>query len=428
MVTQKKILNQFLWVSLPFILLCFCSFLQSNIAFNPYAKVFFDYFYDTRQLYSARENFEVFSPLPVLYDRYGHDINAHANWNMTSIQTILGITAECPWPWDKEDSVIRAVIEGDFLGATRFLQDSDVVGNYRMRFGYINLVTPCWELLAGEYWHPLLLLDCCPLTISFNWGAPLEPQARNPQVRFTSKPNDSISLLLAASAQNTFLSLGPDCFSFRYSADSVTPNFTALFRYTNSDFFCGAAFDYKRLMPRLKTDKCFDTNAAINSVIAEVFASYTTENGHINAKIVYSQNGTDQFLFSGYAVATRDPITDKRTYRPTQEVSAWIDAAYWLDGTKELGIFAGIGKNLGSTGPLYTDPRTHQPIVYSLFPQLDLLFRISPRLRFVKKPMTIGIELEYTQSAFGYLDRFARPRHTQTVRNVRPIFEILYSF
>ena len=93
--------------------------------------------------------------------------------------------------------------------------------------------------------------------------------------------------------------------------------------------------------------------------------------------------------------------------------------AYWFDDRqKSVGLFLGVGKNIGSTKPLYKDPTTRQPIVYALEPTLDWMFRIQPRVRFIIKPMTIGLELEILkQRLVPWIDMLAL-----SIRVQPPIF------
>ena len=306
--------------------------------------------------------------------------------------------------------------------------DTAVCYTFRIRYAYLFFDTPRWTLMAGNFWHPLFLINCFPDTISFDNGAPIEPQARDPQVTFTYK-GDSFQLIVAAAGQNTFTSPGPDNYTWRYLANAAIPNFHWQVRFLRGDFFWGVALDWKRLVPRLETTKCVDAHEHISSIFAEAFAAYNTPEFTFRSKIFYAENAADQLCISGYAIATQDPVTNRRTYANVPSVGGWIDTAYWFDeGSRSIGLFIGAGKNLGSSKPLFIDHKTKQPVVYALEPTLDSLFRIAPRARIIKKPMTIGLELEYTQAAFGKLDRFARARHPQTARNVRFLFEIIYQF
>ena len=57
-----------------------------------------------------------------------------------------------------------------------------------MRYGFIHLRS---AIMEASYWSMVVsavcLPQCFPDTISFNNGLPMEPQARDPQVRFVYK-------------------------------------------------------------------------------------------------------------------------------------------------------------------------------------------------------------------------------------------------
>ena len=86
--------------------------------------------------------------------------------------------------------------------------------------------------------------------------------------------------------------------------------------------------------------------------------------GRLRMKGIWSQNGADQILISGYGVRTINPETDCRNYSNTEAVAGWIDFSYLLGcDNHELGFFVGGTKNLGSQHKIYIDPLQ----VYLLF-------------------------------------------------------------
>ena len=399
------------------------TYVCAKLVVKPYGYVAYDHWYDTRQVLSAREDFFLLFPLPPQLDEFCEDINAHGKWQMTALQTRMGLTAEMPGWW--KDSELKGFIEADFLGSA-----DPFIYNYRLRFAYLAIKTKKWKFLAGQWWHPLFTLDCFPDTICFNNGAPMEPQARAPQVRFTYT-TDRYELIVAALSQEMqFESAGPLSFSTEYIRDSVTPNFHIHGRYFPvKDAVLGVAFDFLRLAPRVVTDNDVATHERINSVIAEIYGAYNAKKYQIRAKFTYAQNGTEQLMISGYGVRTRDPVTDVRTYSNTQAIAAWLDMAYWFSHeTKSVGLFVGATQNIGATDPLYIDPTTGEPILYQFDPHLARVARIAPRFRYKKFPFQIGLELEWTYAAYGKLNKRAHVEHPRGVNNVRLYFEIMYNF
>ncbi len=396
--------------------------LHAEIGFKPFGFVAADLFYDSRQVFGARDNFALLWPLRVLPDIYGNDINAHPQGNLTAIQTRIGITAEQPW---FKDWKISGTIEGDFLGIIE-----STTGDYRIRHAFVLLEIPTWSILAGQWWHPLWVIDCFPDTISYNNGSPMEPQAREPQLRFDYKAEHA-EIILAALGQGDFGSIGPEGSSNVYIRNACVPNFHAQLKYYfTPEYLVGGALDYLRLVPEIVTEANVATNNAVNSIIAEVFAAINKKKYQIRTKVVYGQNANDQLMISGFAVETQDPVTQIQTYTPTAAIAAWIDMAYWFgkDLTQSVGLFIGGTKNLGAGKPLYIDPETNQPIVYTYDPTLGYVWRVEPRYRYKTKAYQIGLELEITSAGFGELNRCAAVPHTTAATNVRVLFEILYFF
>ena len=400
-----------------------------GVDLTPYGVIFYDHWYDTRQIMGARYSYVLFWPEPVIKDRFCRDINAHPEWGATSIQTKVGVVAQEPW----HDGMISGVIEGDFLGA-----DDLTISTYRLRYAFLYIEHGPWRILAGSYWHPLFMYHsplpvdlyptCYPATISFNSGLPMEPQALSPQLRIAYR-SGAFELLFTAAGQNASTSLGPVGATSLLINDALIPNLDLQLRYIRDEIFFGAAFDYERLVPRIVTNNNVAAHEKIDSFIGQAWGAYNGEKFQFYAKVVFAQNASDQLLLSGFGVRTIEPFSDIRTYSNTQAVAAWIDTAYWFrEETISIGLFAGGTKNLGSFDKLYVDPTTGQPIVYAINPNVAYVFRVSPRFRFVKKPMTIGLELEYTQAAFGILNRHAVPVNTKATWNQRVLFEIAYVF
>ena len=162
------------------------------------------------------------------------------------------------------------------------------------------------------------------------------------------------------------------------------------------------------------------------------FASFNWERLGLRLKFIYGQNGDSYGLISGYAVHSIDPYTDKRSYTNTQCLNAWLDTAY--KGEVEPGLFLGVSKNIGalrSIIPSIIDPETGQKenLIYSSGLQnIDVLFRVQPRIRWFLKPFVFGAELELTGAKYGAVTDTARVINTQLVNNLRVLLAAFYVF
>ncbi len=393
-----------------------------GIQVDPYGFVSTDLFFDSRQVLAVRDGFAILWPKRVLCDKFGHDINDHGDWNLTSVHTRFGLLAKWKPSWP--DTLLKGVVEGDFLGVNeRF------TASYRLRLAYLEVQTSKWSFLAGQYWHSLFTLDCFPDTISFGNGLPMEPLTRVPQVRFTYKHKKG-ELVLMAGSQRDFASVGVLGFDTGLIRNSVIPNLDfRLSFFPKKNVVIGANLDYKRLVPRIETAKGFAVNEKIDSIICQVYGAYNGERFYFRSKFVYGQNGADQLLLSGFAVKTRDPITGKETYENTQTLTCWADTVYWLKDKKtNFGVFGGFAKNIGSQDNLFIDPQTNQPVVFAFDPDIDYVYRVSPRMRYKTKNFQFGLELEITHIAYGTLDKRARVVNPCPTHNVRLLAELLYFF
>ncbi|MBA3953934.1 hypothetical protein H0X48_01245 [Candidatus Dependentiae bacterium] len=396
----------------------------TRVAFKPYGYIKLDAFYDTRQIIGDREEHFLLFPAPYFPDVLGKDINAHGQYHMNAIETRAGVNIEGP-QWGP--CVIDGGIEADFRGSSEVS-----VNCFRMRLAYGFVDWKSGRFLFGEFSHPLYITDCYPDTVSFNGGAPLDPQARMPQLRVVQRWNQS-ELLVAVSSQRGFNSPGPKGLNAEYIARSKRPDLTAGLRYYFGDNFVGFVVDHKWLTPRLVSETGYKVDEILGSTIAEVYGSYRYAPVSLRAKSFYAQNGAEQILISGYGVSTRDEITDKRTYANTVAVGGWLDASYiFYCNRMELGFFAGYTKNKGSSKSLYIDPKSDEPIIYSLVPgvsnKIDSVARFSPRWVWSLDPLRIGVEVEWTRAAFGTPNKFGRICNARPVDNVRILGAFYYVF
>jgi hypothetical protein len=400
----------------------------AKVEVHPYGFVLWEGFWDSRQPVGSREQEGFLFPAPQLLDVLCQDINDHGEWQMTAVTTRIGVELLGPH-WD--DIKVNGRIEADFRGAT----DASI-SCLRMRHALGIVDWGTGTFLFGQWWHPLFILECFPHTVSFDISAPMDPQARDPQLRVTQKWG-WFELQVAAASQRDFGSNGPIGIASDYIRDSVMPNFHLQMRgYTTNNMF-GVAADYKRLVPRISstnpvTNQLFKVDEYFDSFIFEAFAAFNQPPWSLRMKAIWAQNANDQLMISGFGVRCRNPITYAQTYSPTACAGAWLDFTYIFGcDNNELGIFVGGTKNLGSRHRLFIDPTTHLPTIFALTqygPNIDYVWRISPRYIFMKDPIRFGAELEITQASFGTPNAFGRVCNGVPVTNYRVIFVLYYMF
>jgi hypothetical protein len=381
-------------------------------------------FFDTRQVVGFDGDQCLLFPEKQILDPCGNDINAHGQFNMVPVESNIHLGIEGPQIGDAQ---LSGVIEGNFFGRNAILN----------LFGmYVCYAQVSWETLtlkAGQWWHPILVLECYPNTVSFNSGAPMEPFSRNPQVQI-KKQIGNLDIIMAALSQIDFLTDGvkePLGFSSTYLRNSMVPILHFQLQGHVGDHVVGAGVDFKRIVPRLETNEGFKARESLNSFSAIAYAGINTEKVSMRFLTSYIENGTDYSVLGGYAVKTIDPITDERTYTNLREVSWWMDVES-IDEKVQPGLFVGVTKNLGSRDCIVgnevddngdiTDRR-----VFGLQPDIDTVFRISPRVRWnISERLVFGAEIEYTRAAYGTIDTNGSIKDSVPVGNTRFLLALYY--
>lgn len=389
----------------------------------PYGYVKWEMYFDSRQNVGTRENQLIFFPQPIIRDKFGQDINDRGHWHMTAIESRFGIVMIGP-KWDCITT--EGAIEGDFRGPT-----DATISCFRLRHAFGIVKWKTGSFLFGQYWHPLFVPVCYPHTVAFSIGAPMEPQARAPQLRITQRW-DWLEFIGAVSSQRDFQSTGPNGLSTEYIRNAITPNVTVELRAYGENFICGAVFDYLRLVPRLVSDLNISVCEQIPSYTVEAYLAVKFAPCSARMKGFWAENGTEQLLISGYGIRSIDPVTHRQTYSNTAAVGGWLDFSYTFHCDRmELGVFVGGTKNLGSRHRLHLDPDTNQPVVFALAgvaQNIDYVVRISPRYFYAKDPVRFGIELEWTRASYGTLTPCAKVINGVPVNNYRLLTALYYVF
>ena len=410
-----------------------------------------DFIFDSRQNFALREGHFLLWPLPIKNDQNGNDIYAKPNFNFLALQSRLTLSITGPNAFNAKTS---GVIEGDFFG-----QANDNINLLRLRQAYIKFTWTKAELILGQYWNPMFLTKCFPAVISFNTGAPFQPFARNPQVRFTYSVN-KYRVLIAALSQRDYSSRGINGASGDYLRNSNIPDIHFQVHYENkydpsgSELFIGAGVSYKTIVPRLYSEvlvqQAYDSlNAATGNIMhvpsiknnyevdekvsglsAIFFFKYAFRAVTFKFESVYGENDTDVLSLSGFAVkGIADSVTGRQDYTPVRNATVWGEIH--TNGKRiQLGIFGGYSKNLGTKESI-NDKR-----VYGLITNLESIYRISPRIVIKSGKIQAAGEVEYSYANFGKTDSSGNPELDSNgvpsgitgVSNLRFLMAVYYFF
>ncbi len=414
------------------LIVCFAASLNSDVAhaqtfsirdiikidLSGYIKA--ETYADSRQIVQLRVGEFLFYPAAPNYDSLGNDTNSVSQLDMSVIQSRFRGEARCHDIWKAQP---HGVFEADFFGT------GETIDTFHIRLAYGELNWKRFSLRAGQDWHPMFTVDCSPETIGFNTGVPINPFNRSAQIRGTLHW-ENIDILCAAITQLAFFNFGPKGPSPQYLIDAVIPNLHWQLRARINKHLLGMGIDFKRLAPRLETDKGFKTNESISSMCAVFYTQLNWDAVTFKMKMIYAQNATDLDMLGGYAVKSVDPVTDFRKYATLKNISFWSE--FILKKTIEPAVFVGVTQNLGAHQPIIqtiTDPDGMvEPTIYARSPDIDYVFRISPRVRWYTGPVVIAGEFELTRASYGTIACNGNVINGHAVNNLRLMLAAYYIF
>lgn len=380
-----------------------------GISFSGFVKT--DIIYDSRQTAGIREGHFLLYPLPELLDKNKDDINAKGNFQMLSLQSRLAGKITGP---DAFGAKTSGLLEAEFFGTA----DGDMNG-FRLRHAYVNMDWGQISLLVGQTWNPFFVTDVSPGTVSFNTGAPIQPFARNPQIKVVYTSGD-LKFIGVAYTQRDFQSLGPGGSSTSYIRNSGFPALHAQFQYNKDGNVFGAGVDLKSLLPKLSTAQNYKTDETISSFALIGYGKITGEKLTVKAEAVYGGNMTDLLMIGGYAVKSTN-LSGFEEYTAIKTMSVWGEISTGKE--VELGLFAGYSKNMGADDPI-------TGAIYSRGADIDNILRISPRVQWNSGKTRIGLEFDYTSAGYGITDKAdkGKVKNVSNVSNLRFLTAFYYFF
>jgi hypothetical protein len=386
-----------------------------GISFSGFVKT--DILYDSRQTVNLREGHYLLFPKNDQLDKDGNDVNAASSFHILSVQTRLLGKITGP---DAFGAKTSGLIEAEFFGTS----DADING-FRLRHAYVKLAWPTTELLAGQFWHAMFITDSFPEVVSFNTGAPFQPFNRSPQIRLTQQIG-RFSLVATALAQRDFVSNGPDGTSSAYARNASLPEFNLKAQYYwkcegGCEFLFGLSGDLLTLKPRLATSLGYKTDTTLTSTAWMAYVKYKTTAATVKAEAVYGENLHHLTMIGGYGVSEiTDPVRGYESYAPLETLSLWAEVM--TGGEKfQAGFFGGYAKNLGAK-------KTLTSTVYARGANIDLLYRLAPRILFNSGKVRLAAEAEWTAAAYGTADAKGLVRDTKTFSNLRLLGAVYYFF
>ncbi|MBL1220683.1 hypothetical protein JET18_07525 [Chryseobacterium sp. L7] len=368
---------------------------ESPVKVNFYGFLRHDAFYDTRQNIGAGENIVPLYPRDRMLDVNGVDINAAPKFHMLSVLSRAGINVKGP---DVLGAKTAGLLEAEFFGSTEA-----GINELRLRHAYVTFDWEKTQLGIGQYWSPVVVLDCLPNIVNYGTGAPIFGLNRNPQIRVTQKLNENFKLIAAVLSQRDFT---PNTAPYR---DSGMPSSHVQLQYKSPKLVAGIAGQYEVLRPQLSSGTPpIVNNEKVKSLTVMAYARVITKPLTISASAAMVQNASSFVMLGGFVGYSAPGQAD--LFRTMDTQSAWIDFQQNTSTKIAFGLFAGLVKNKGvkdavegrtataygvtsSWGAVSATPGTRS---------VDKLWRIAPRVDWLlSKTIKLRFEVENTVATWG---------------------------
>ena len=385
-------------------------------------------FADSRQVVSGREGMMLFFPAAPAFDADGVDLNGIPLLNMLAITARLNLTIEGP---DVLGAKMRGFIEGDFTGAT-----DPTINMFRLRHAYLDMSWQHHSILAGQYWHPMVIHEIMPMTQPLNMGAPFHPYARYNQFRYRFHTGCFEALAVAA-FQLDNKSQGPNGGSTSYLRNAMVPEMNVQLRYNGQNVMVGVAANYRRLLPHTSyvadlLGNVRQCRTTYDHISYSVFGRLRMGGWTLKAQTLLSDDLYEICSVGGYLsqyVAPSNAGEGHYNYAPWTYTTVWADLGR-NKGHWRPGIFMGYGRN--NDFGLSVENNTE---VYGRGFNIEYLYRVQPRIEyFAGNGLTLSLELEHTFAQYGQrvTDGTTGYHYEATpdmaVANTRGIFGITYAF
>ena len=384
------------------ILLAICGLsglAQESKTFKLYGFVRSDFYSDSRKINASTQDLFSLYPLYKDLNNNGEDLNATPSAGLMSITTRMGLDFESPAGILGANKAV-AKIETDFGGAPTYMI-------LRIRQAYTQIIWDQSKLLIGQTWHPLFAQVTQPNVLSLNTGALFQPFNRSPQIRYDYQL-DKIQLTAAAIYQMMYATQGPDetaptknAASVSYQKNAMVPDLYVGLEYKKNKMLVGLGADYKSIMPtRYITDnngmKHINHNL-LSTPAAMIYGVYTDGDLTVKAKVLYGQNLTEHTIIGGFA------ITPDQKYIPYNSLTSFVHINYGK--THQFGLLAGFSANLGPSKTIPVGSNFYGFGVVNANTNdekiVGNLFRLTPTYSYNTGNWRMGVELEYTNAAWG---------------------------
>lgn len=380
--------------------------------------------YDTRQTVTSREGEIFLYPKNEVKDAQGNDINAKPQFHMFGFMTRAAAFVN---PIEAFGAKATAKLEVDLLG-----NSTSAVNMFRLRHAYINLDWEKSSLLFGQNWHPMFVPECFPQIVQWGGGIPVHVLSRIPQIRYTYRASESLSLSAAASMERDFRSLGPadpspGAGNVQYQKNAAMPELTGQLMYSTTGLTAGLTGGIKTIAPRIVstitdsvTNLPYSVDEKVFSYHGNAFVKLVFGDLTIKAEGIYGTNMAAFTMLGGYGVTEVNPNDGTQKYATTKTSSLWAELFYEQDKI-DLALYGGYTQNLGADKEVIGD-------TYMRGKDIANLLIISPRVMFKSGKTKMIFEVNQSIAAYGAPDEKLVVKDTKNISNTRIIFSVFRFF
>ncbi len=372
-----------------FYLLIISLIFQQIVFSQPDSKITgfikFDAFYDSRQVVSAREGHYM------LYPEIDGNGSHLPSINFVNFQSRAGYAFSAP---DVYFSKVSGLLEADFFGTANGYENL-----IRLRHALIKLSWSKSALLIGQYWSPLFTIDVFPKVVSFNTGAPFQPFARMPQIRYTASIGYIKFINALTMQRDAFQTIGGRILQ----QQSGLPGIHSHIQFQKNQFILGGGLYSYTIRPTI-------TSSISRATSGTIYGKISSKSFAIQGKVIYGENLSDHIMLGGFFT------TDSGQCSFLKTGSAWLDL-YTISAPLSFGLFAGYSTNMGCSSNIDDN---NEAFVRGI--NIADLWRVSPRITYSVHKLRFAFELETTTAM--YTDSFTETRQPDPQAGDKPVTNI----
>lgn len=397
--TRSRIPRHALWTLLIAALLLPSLSVAQTVDIGGFVKS--SYYYDTRQIVGAREGDFVLYPTPdedTDGDMVVDDGNDTGNLLFFPFFSRLSFAiGDVP---DVAGAEMTGYFETDFYG-----KGNADLNSLRIRRAFVKMDWGTHEAVFGMDWSPTFI-EAWPRVTATEAGVPYQSFSRNPQARFTFKPEGYKVAVVAMQQRDAFAEIS----GIKTQQQAELPTLMLFAEIDRPELRLGFGVWNKWIRPTLLDD-------TFTSLAYQGFLQWQPQGYALRAKVTYGESLADQLMTGGYIIGD-----DGEAYG-LQTLATWGEFETTGPGFN-VGIFGGYFSNLGA-GETVTPVAT-----FTRGDNIESGTRFSPRATYTQGKVKFALEFQIDTATYaaGYDAEYAPDGDTESYTNFRTDFSVFLFF